>query len=217
MKIKKHLIPLIIVVLSFILNFYLYPIMPDQMASHWNARGEVDGYMPKFWGLLILPLATLGLYSLFITIPKIGPLKENIQKFRKYYDTLIIVIVGFLFYIYLVTIAWNLGHRFNMNLLMIPAVSGLLFYVGIIMEKTERNWFIGIRTPWTLSSDKVWKKTHNVGGKLFKIYSIILLLTLFFEWILVRYFLYVIILPLITIVVVLTVYSYLEYQKVKKD
>jgi len=216
MKIKKHLIPLIIV-LSFILNFYLYPIMPDQMASHWNARGEVDGYMPKFWGLLILPLTTLGLCLLFITIPKIGPLKKNIQKFRKYYDTLIIIIVGFFFYIYLVTIVWNLGYRFKMNLLMIPAISGLLFYLGILMEKTKRNWFIGIRTPWTLSSDKVWKKTHDVGGKLFKLYAIILLLTLFFEWILIRYFLYVIVLPLISIVIVLVVYSYLEYQKVKKD
>jgi len=216
MKIKKHLIPLIIV-LSFILNFYLYPIMPDQMASHWNARGEVDGYMPKFWGLLILPLTTLGLCLLFITIPKIGPLKKNIQKFRKYYDTLIIIIVGFFFYIYLVTIVWNLGYRFKMNLLMIPAISGLLFYLGILMEKTKRNWFIGIRTPWTLSSDKVWKKTHDVGGKLFKLYAIILLLTLFFEWILIRYFLYVIVLPLISIVIALVVYSYLEYQKVKKD
>jgi uncharacterized membrane protein len=187
--------------------------MPEKMASHWNARGEVDGYLPKFWGLFLMPLITLGLYGLFKIIPKIDPLRKNILKFKKYYFGMIVTVVGFLFYLYLVTIAANLGFQFNMNLLIIPALAILFFYIGILIKHAKRNWFVGIRTPWTLSSDKVWKKTHEIGSKLFKIYAVFILFTLLFQQLLIEYFLWIILVPILSIVIGLFAYSYFEYQK----
>jgi uncharacterized membrane protein len=120
--------------------------------------------------------------------------------------------MAFLFYLYLITILWNFGFNFNMIQLLVPAFAVLFYYSGVLIEKAKRNWFIGIRTPWTMSSDKVWDKTHKLGGKLFKISGIISLLGLLSE----DYAIYAIILPIISFTAYLFVYSYFEYKKKNK-
>jgi len=208
MKNAKIIIFLIIAV-SFVLAFYFYPKMPEISASHWNIKGEVDGYMSKFWASFLMPIISLALFLLFILLPGIDPLKENVKKFRKYFDGFIIVILLFLLYIYLLTVFWNLGFKLNMNHFMVPAFSALLYCAGILVEKAKRNWFIGIRTPWTISNDRVWEKTHKAGGKLFKISALFVLLGLVFT----DYIFYFFIVPMIALLVFSYLYSYLEYQK----
>lgn len=115
------------------------------------------------------------MWLMFVLIPKIDPLKKNIEKFRKYFDNFIILMIVFLFYIYILTIAWNMGRMFDMGKMMVPAIGILFLYVGVLLEHAERNWFIGIRTPWTLSSEIVWNKTHKLGAKLFRLAGIIAL------------------------------------------
>ncbi len=183
--------------------------MPEKMASHWNYKGEVDGYMQKSVGLFLMPILSVVLFVLFSFIPKIDPLKSNIEKFRKYYDEFIVLIIVFLFYIYLLTIAWNLGIKFNMNQMIPPAIGILFYYSGILIENSKRNWFIGIRTPWTLSSDNVWDKTHKIGGKLFKVSGIISLLGIFFG----DYSMFFLLVPIIASSIYVTIYSYAEYRK----
>ncbi len=206
---KISIIVLLIILTSFIISIYLYPRMPDKLASHWNAKGEVDDYMPKFWGLFLMPFVSLGLFLFFLLIPKIDPLKANIEKFRKYFDAFIALIIFFLFYVYLLTIFWNAGLRFSMGQMMLPALGILFYYCGILIEKAKRNWFIGIRTPWTLSSDKVWEKTHKLGGRLFKIAGIIAFLGIVFP----GYALFLVIIPVISIAIYIIIYSYFQYQK----
>lgn len=206
---KSTITVLLIILLSFILAIYLYPKMPEQMASHWNAQGQVDDYISKFWGLFLMPIISLAMLLLFFLIPKIDPLKANIEKFRKYFDWFIVLLIIFLFYIYLLSLFWNLNFRFNMTRMMIPALGILFFYMGILTENAKMNWFIGVRTPWTLSNEKVWDKTHRIGGKLFKISGIIALLGLFLP----RYAIFLVIVPVILSAVYLLVYSYFEYQK----
>lgn len=206
---KTVIISLLIILLSFIIGIYFYPQMDDLMASHWNAKGEVDDYMSKFWGLFLMPLVLIGLLLLFILIPRIDPLKKNIEKFRKYFNIFIVLIILFLFYIYLLTIFWNLGFRFSMNQFLPPALAILFYYIGVLVEKAKRNWFIGIRTPWTLSSDKVWEKTHQIGGKLFKVLGVITLLGIFFG----DYTIFIVLVPAILVAGYTIVYSYFEYQK----
>lgn len=156
--------------------------------------------MPSISALLLL---------LFLLIPKIDPLKENIEKFRGYYDGFVVLLMLYLFYVYLLTIIWNLGKRFNMLPFLAPAFGVLFYYVGILLEKAEMNWFIGIRTPWTLSSEIVWDKTHEIGGKLFKIAGILALFGAFFQ----RYAIFFIVVPVILASVYTVIYSYFEYQK----
>jgi uncharacterized membrane protein len=203
---------LIIIAMAFGIAVYLYPQMPGRMASHWNAMGEADGHMPKFWGLFLMPLVSAGLSLLFLAIPRIDPLKRNIEKFRKHYEALVVIILLFLFYVFLLTTLWNLGMRFNLGQLLFPALAGLFFYIGTILGKFKRNWFIGIRTPWTLSSDRVWGRTHRLGGKLFKACGLIALLGALFP----GHGLVLVLAPILLSAGYLFVYSYLEYQKEAK-
>lgn len=209
---KTELFILIFVIVSFIIGIYLYPKMPEQMASHWNAQGNVDDYMPKFWGVFLMPFVFAGLALLFIAIPRIDPLKKNIEKFRKYYDGFIILFLIFMLLVYFQTILWNLGIEISPNIVIPIGLGFLFFYIGILFENAKRNWFIGIRTPWTLSSEKVWNKTHRLGSKMFKISGIVVLFGFLFQ----KYATYFILIPVLFVAFYLVVYSYVEYQKEKK-
>jgi len=210
MEFKKiNIILVSLVLFSFGIGIYFYPQMPEKMASHWNIKGEVDGCLSKFWGLFLMPIILIGVVLLYLIVPKLDPLKENIEKFRKYFDGFIVLLLLFLFYLYVLTIFWNLGLKFNIGQAIIPALAILFYYCGILLEKAKRNWFIGIRTPWTLSNDMVWEKTHKIGGKLFKIVGIVAILGIFFQ----KYILFFIFVPIILVVVCTTIYSYTEYQK----
>ncbi len=152
-----------LVVLSFLVAIALYPIMPDPMPSHWNAAGEIDGYMSKFWGLFLMPLVTLGMLLLFIAIPRIDPLKANIAQFIESYNLMMVLLIVYMLYVYALTLFAALGYQFNMTTMLIPAMGILFIVIGFLIGKAKRNFFIGIRTPWTLSSDTVWAKTHALG------------------------------------------------------
>jgi uncharacterized membrane protein len=178
------------------------------MASHWNVLGEVDGYISRFWGVFLLPLVSFLMFLFFLVIPRIDPLKANIAKFRKYFDGFIVLITLFLLGIYKFSLLWNLGTKLDI-LTFLPIAIGILFYYcGVLTENAKRNWFIGIRTPWTMSSDAVWEKTHRLGGKLFKASGIIAVLGIFFrDWAF-----YFTIIPALFTAIYSSVYSYLEFR-----
>ncbi len=198
-----------IIILSVIIGVFFYPQMPDALASHWNAAGEADNYLPKLWGLSIMPIILIILLMFIVLIPRVDPLRANIQKFREYYDTFSIIVALFFFYLHLLVIIWNMGMKFNLMQLLAPAFAVLLYYSGILTENAKRNWFIGIQTPWTLSSEKVWNKTNKLGGKLLKASGVIALLGIFFP----SYAVLIIAVPAVVITVYSVVYSYLEYQR----
>lgn len=206
---KTELILSAIVLLSFLIGACFYSRMPEQMASHWNAQGQVDGYMSRFWGLFLMPLILVGLGFLFLVVPKIDPLRANIEQFRKYYDGFIILFFVFMLCVYFQVILWNLGTRISPNV-VIPIGLGLLFfYVGVVCENSKRNWFVGIRTPWTLSSDEVWEKTHRIGGKLFKVAGAVAMVGVLFP----PYAVFFVIVPVLLVAVFTIMYSYLEYER----
>lgn len=206
---KSHIISLAIVLASFIIGIILYPYFPEKMAGHWNSAGEVDGYMSKFWGVFLMPVIGAIMYGLFLVVPRIDPRKENIEKFRNYFDNFIILFLFFLFYLYGLTLWWNLGNVFNMTMFLIPAFAVLFYYVGVLVGKAQSNFSIGIRTPWTLSSEEVWRKTHSLGGKLFRIAGICALSGLFFPTIAI----WLVIVPVIGVSIFIMFYSYFEYHR----
>ncbi len=198
-----------IIVISIVASLILYSRLPEKMASHWNARGEVDDYMPRIWGAFLMPVVMLLLALLLFFIPKIDPLKQNILKFKDYYYAFITFLSAYLLLVHLHILLWNAGIKISINISM-SILSGPLFYfVGILLEKAKRNWFIGIRTPWTLSSDTVWEKTHKQGSVLFKICGVLSVIGAFFG----RFAVYFIIVPVLAVSLYLIVYSYVEFQK----
>ena len=198
-----------IILVAVIISTYFYPLMPDMLPSHWNAAGEIDGYLPKFWGLFIMPVISVFMLLLFIAIPRIDPLKENVKKFRKHFDGFILLLMGFLLYLQLLVIAAGLGYAFSMTTMLLPALGVLFYYAGILIENAKRNWFIGIRTPWTLSSEKVWDRTHKRGGRLFKVAGILAIAGVLLQ----QWAFWIFLVPIIAFTAYLFVYSYFEYRK----
>ena len=202
---------LLLVLLSAVIGAVAYPALPDQIASHWNAAGEADGAMPKFWGVFLFPALMGVLLIAYVAIPKIDPLRANIESFRTYYDKLWVAMFLFFFYIFGLMLAWNFGYRFNFTALMIPAMAFLWYSLGVLLEKSRRNWFVGIRTPWTLSSDAVWEKTHTLGGKLFRVAAMLGLAGFFFRD--PNYAIALVAIPAAAIAAITIVYSYAAYRR----
>lgn len=206
---KNTIIIWSLLVAPFLLAAVVYKMMPVVMACHWNILGEADGFMTKAWGLFSMPAIGLILFGLFGLLPKVDPYKANVAKFKEVYEDIIIVFLVFLLYLHVLIVAWNLGYTFNFIMFIVPAFAILFYILGWALRKTERNWFVGIRTPWTLSSSHVWKKTHELGSRMFKILSLVILASLFFK----EASFLVLIIGVIFVGLYLTVFSYFEYKK----
>lgn len=203
---------LVLLLGSVAVSLYYYDSVPEYMATHWDAAGEPDGYMEKGTGLFLMPAVLVLLVVFFYLIPHIDPLKENIRKFDQYYEGFIFILVFFLAYVHFLSLAWNIGYSFDVTRMTVPALGVLFVYLGVLCGKCRQNWFIGVRTPWTLSSEHVWERTHDKAKDVFLGVGVL--------WIVVgllapEYVLYMVGL-LILAAVWLFVDSYFEYKKEKE-
>ena len=205
------IIVLLMIVGATVAGLLLWNQLPEQMASHWNINDQVDGYMPKFWGVFMMPLITLGMFLLFLIVPSIDPLKANITQFREAFNLFIVLIIVFMLYIHALTIAWSLGYtNFKMSTSMLPALGLLFIFMGFMLRKAKRNFFIGIRTPWTLSNDHVWDKTHQLGAILFMASGALAFIGSFFGGVTAFWLFFI---PLMGSAIFLVIYSYVLYRR----
>lgn len=202
-----------VVVLTLAITAIVYPALPEQVPSHWNAAGEVDGYLPRLWGAAIVPLIMIPLTALFFLIPRIDPLRENYRKFHPYYEGFILVFALFFAIIQVQILLWGIGIEISPNIVIPPLFGALFIYIGFLLDHAEPNWFVGIRTPWTMSSGKVWKKTHDLGGKLFKIAGIVSIVGVFFG----SYALWFCLVPVLLVAGYTVVYSYIQFQRERRS
>lgn len=208
---KGVMISLGIIILSLIVGVYFYPVLPEKIASHWGAMGEVNGYMSKLWGVLFVPIVLLVLLLILVIIPRFDPKKEVIEKMRGIYDAFLVLLSSFFFLLQLFIIGTNLVAWID-PARVFPFLFGFLFIgLGFLIEKVKQNWTIGIRNPWTLSSEVVWDRTHKLGGKIFKIVGVVACLGIVFPTISFLVFL----IPLFLGVVGLFIYSYRLFKKEK--
>ena len=204
-------ISLALVLIAVVFSLAVYNRLPDPMASHWGLNDEVNGHTSRFSGAFLMPIMAIVLLGLFLAIPLIDPLKANIATFRPIYNGFIVAIMVFLFYLHLLTVSWNLGFQgFRMSTVLMPGVGLLFIFAGLMMRQAKRNFFIGIRTPWTLSSDRVWDKTHRVGSVLFILCGALAMLSVFLPG---PVTFLVVIVPLLVVTAFLLAYSYWLYQQ----
>jgi uncharacterized membrane protein len=199
--------------ITFILTLAIYPAVPDRVVSHWNAAGQADGYMSKIWGLYLIPLIMTGFVALLAVLPRIDPYKKNYEKFGNWYEGFILLFILFMLAIQVQIILWSTGYQISPNLIMPFLIGTLFIYLGFLLGHAEQNWFVGIRTPWTLSSATVWKKTHEIGGKLFKIAGVISCIGVLAG----EFAMWFILVPVLAVAVYTVMYSYFEYQKEIKN
>jgi uncharacterized membrane protein len=178
-KMKKHVLPLTMIGLLIIAWIIAYPKLPDQVPIHWNINGEADGFATPINAMF----STLGimvlLYVTMVFLPKVDPRKSNYKYFTKSYNIMLNVILGVLFIINIMMLLNAVGYEVPIGSIG-PIVVGIIFMVlGNYMPQVRSNFFIGIRTPWTLSSDEVWRKTHRAAARIFFFGGLIMMATIF--------------------------------------
>lgn len=163
---KARIITWLLAVISFLLPAALYPVLPDRIPTHWDLNGTIT-YSAKY---MIFLTAGMGLLFavLFDVLPKIDPRRQNYQKFGGYYDLFCVLMQVFV----LVLNGISITEALRPGTLSVPTAVmigiGLLFlFIGNIMPKFKSNFYMGIKTPWTISNEEVWRKTHRLGGKCF--------------------------------------------------
>lgn len=196
----------------FIAGAIAYPLLPSAALSHWNAAGQADGTMPAFLAAFLMPAIMLVLWGVWALLPRIDPIAPGFKGFRHVYDFFWILVSAFLAYVYALTLMENLVRGFDLIIALAPALAALFFMIGSLLPLMKRNWFVGIRTPWSLSSDAVWDRTHRVGGKLFELAGIIIL----FGYLYPHHAVWLIVLPTITAALVSVTYSYFLFAREKK-
>lgn len=149
--------------------------VPERMPIHWNMQGEVDGYGGKFAGLLLIPLLAIGLYFLLLFIPRLDPAYQNYAQFAGTYLALRFAMLLFLAAIFAATVLSALGYRVPILSVVAWSMAGLFALLGAVMHRIRPNWLVGVRTPWTLSSELSWTKTHRLAGWLFGLLAAIMI------------------------------------------
>jgi uncharacterized membrane protein len=178
---RSEIVPIILITAGFFLAIAAWPQAPDKIPIHWGLTGEPDNYAGKSLGLFLAPLVALGLYGLFFILPRIDPRQENYERFWNKYLIIRALIITILAAIQLVIFLWAIGTEVNINIAVPMIVGFLLIFLGNFMGKLRSTWFVGIRSPWTLSSEESWNKTHRLGGWMFVVFGLLLVIAAPFQ------------------------------------
>lgn len=170
MKLSRgHIVGLVLVVASAALAVALYNRLPDPVPTHWNLRSEPDGFTQKPWGAFTAPLVLGGVWLVLFVLQRIAPRGFTLDRFERVWDVLQLAILGFLFVVTTLATLAAAGAPVPLGRAIPGALGLLLMILGNFLGKVTRNFFVGIRTPWTIASEEVWLRTHRLGGKLFVI------------------------------------------------
>lgn len=207
MKLNQKIIAFI--TLSIIGTILIYPSLPEIIPQHWNINGQVDRFAAK-GNLFITAALPLGIYLMMALLPKIDPKKESYLKHARAYQVTNWAITLFLVCLHWITIGVAKGYPLNVGV-FVRILMGILFIIlGNYLTQVRPNYFFGIKTPWTLANEEVWRKTHRVGGYGFIIAGVSELVSAFFK----GSSAFVLAIGSVFSVVIFTViYSYLEYRK----
>lgn len=183
--------------------------LPEQVATHWNIAGDVDGWSSRAFVVWFFPLITLGVYLLMLSVWRLDPKRDRYNEFRTAYHVTKTMLVAFFSILYAVVLSNGLGYAISVSFATMILIGLLFIGFGIILPLIRQNWFFGIRTPWTLSSEKVWDKTHRVGGLCFAGGGFLVLVStfLFPEYMQISFFF------LVAAALYPVIYSYFAYRR----
>lgn len=144
-----------------------YPQLPAMVPVHWNAHGQVNGWAPRWQLFLYGPGVMLALVGIFAALPWLSPKRFEVDSFRPTYLYIMIVIVAIFAYIQILTLLTALGPALDVGRAVEGGISLLIALLGNVLGKVRRNFYVGVRTPWTIANERVWNATHRLAAKTF--------------------------------------------------
>jgi uncharacterized membrane protein len=204
------LVSVTLIALTVVVTLALYPQLPDPMPTHWNAAGQVDAYMSKPWGVTILPATAAFMFLLMKIIALVSPKEHKADELSRIAGLFQVLLVGFMCAVAVLVLLESLGHDTYLNQVIFGGIGLLLLIMGNSFGKIRKNFFLGIRTPWTIRSEEVWDRTHRLGGKLFMLAGLLLFINAFIpldlRWTLPVVF---------ALLLIPVIYSYIIYRQVR--
>ncbi|WP_026074522.1 SdpI family protein [Brevibacillus massiliensis] len=176
---KKHVFPLLLIGITILIWVIALPKLPAELPVHWNFNGEVDRYESKAGAMLSMVGMMVLIYGLFVVVPRIDPQKANYKYFTKGYGIIVNSVLALMAIVNILTVLAGLGYDIPIGTLGNYVLGAIFIIVGNFMQQVRTNYFIGIRTPWTLCSETVWKKTHRLAGKVFFLGGLLIILAAF--------------------------------------
>lgn len=205
--------PLLIIAAIIGLSIWSYPQLPARVVSHWDFNGQPNGWMTREFHALMFPALVIFLYGLLSLMPKFDPRSERYLEFANIYLTFRTMIMLVLAVTFGAATFANLGYPINIGTTVAGAIGILMIVMGNYFGKLKSNFFIGIRTSWTLSSENVWNKTHRLGGKLFMIWGVLLIAA---PWLGQKIAMGILFGGIVSIIAWTSIYSYILFNKEKK-
>ncbi|MDX2200440.1 MAG: SdpI family protein [Phycisphaerae bacterium] len=206
---------LLLVAAGFAASAWYFPQLPEQVPTHWNWRGEVDQYGPKWINAWLLPAVAASLPLLMMGLPALGPMRRNFAEFRETYGRFVVLMTAMFVALHIVILLQTAGVKFGIGSAISVILGGAFVLMGNWFGKIRRNFYLGIRTPWTLANEQVWDRTHRVGGRLFMLSGLVAVIAGFTapQWVAAI----VLFSSLIGTAVWTLVYSYLIYRKLEPE
>ncbi|MHC4844165.1 MAG: SdpI family protein [Planctomycetota bacterium] len=176
---KTELIMVGLVVLSFIISASFYAHLPKQIPSNWNDKGEAFQYIPKFQGAFLLPFVNVGVLLLTVILSRVKPSFDKKKRFVQYYDKFVILFLCWYICVQLQILLWAFDVKIEFLFVFLIGLGVLCFHFGVMFTNAKKDWFIALRSRWTLNSEEAWKKTHKTGGRYIKIAGVVTIISAF--------------------------------------
>ena len=160
----RRWLPASIIAGAWVFSFAVYSRLPERVPIHWNMAGEPNGYGSRIEAAFLLPVMMLAMWGILQWYPSRDPRAANIAKFRGAYDIVVAATIAFLCGVHVLALGQALGWRVDITTVALVGIGAMLVIVGNLLPLARSNFIFGIRTPWTLSSEQVWTRSHRVGG-----------------------------------------------------
>jgi uncharacterized membrane protein len=162
---KYYLVALLLTALVAMADVWAYPRLPETIVTHWNLHNVANGWSPKWVLFLVGPGLMLALMLLMRVLPWLSPKNFEVASFQVTYLQIMVMLVCVAAYLQLLVLWSGLGHAMNIGRATVGGVCLLFALLGNLMGKVRRNFFVGVRTPWTLANERVWNATHRFAAK----------------------------------------------------
>lgn len=173
---RSEALPLAFLALTWVLAALYWPQLPSQVPTHWGVDGQPNAWLPMPWGALIGPLISTFMYAVLVALPWLDPRSAHWQSFGRIYGVIRTCMLAFFAYVTYLSLASAARPDHALSVSYLLAGIGLLYLVlGNYLPKVRSNFFLGIRTPWTLSSDEVWDRTHRMAGRMMTVLGLVVL------------------------------------------
>jgi uncharacterized membrane protein len=147
----------------------LHDLLPEKIPTHWGITGQPDAWMSTIdpWAFLLFPLIMVAMLALIFVLPWLSPRKFDLDRFRGTFHYIMFLLIALMAYLHFAALLGGLQKWVNPNSLVFAGLFLLFALLGNVLGKVQRNFYVGVRTPWTLASEAVWVRTHRLAAWLF--------------------------------------------------